>query len=1042
LNKIRFIIQTIRFYKRQHLAVLAGIILSTAIITGALVIGDSIKFSLRKITEARLGNIQYVLQSNDRFVRASLGEELASELYVSTASVLLLEGVAGNPEKELQINRSQVVGIDSSFWKLNGLQMPVINTDEAIISEHTAEKLNLKVHDDIVLRIEKISVIPVNSPFSVSEAPSESFRLKIIAIADDDHLGRFSLRSNQVAPYNIFISNSLLWEKLDIYGLSNAILISDPKQIGADNFNATFEKTWQLKDAGLDLKKLDEQGNYEITSDRIFIDKQISDSILDRESGVQTILSYLVNTIRHKTNNTPYSFVTAVSDNFYGEEIKDQEIIINQWLADDLSAAIGDTIELTYFIIDPLQNLKENSSSFIVKEIIPTKNDLIDRSLMPRFPGFAKAVSCMEWNSNIPVDMDRIRDKDEAYWNEFRGTPKAVISIRAGQQLWQNKFGDYTAIRFNDSIFTTASSGKQVEPEILKKFSPGDLNLNFIDVKLSGIEASQNGVDFGQLFLALSFFVILSGLILTGMLYVLSLQKREAETGILISLGFTGKDILKYRVLENVILIITGSVLGVLVGIIYNYGLLMAVNSVWNDILRTSMMHVSIQPLTLFSGFISSVVLSFLVIFFITIKSYKRSAVSLINGGNQSIHPVKPKRMNSRISSLTGLAIHNVFRNRVRSLTTIILLALGVFVLILTGANRKTVSENDSDNSSGTGGYDLWAESTVPFNYDINTAEGREKLGFQDDAALKNLTFYPMLSLEGNDASCLNLNQVSSPTIIGINPTVFDERNSFSFDQLADHVDKIKPWPGLDISYGNNVIPGYADQTVITWGLMKSVGDTLLYTNEFGEDLRIVLTGGLSASVFQGNLLISESNFKKHFPSINTSRLMLIDMQETKKSEIANQLSQYLQDYGIDISSTSERLNQFNSVSNTYLSVFMILGGLGLLIGTIGMGIILYRNMLERRQEIAVLMAIGFTRKKIRYLFFAENLILLTTGIVSGILTAVMALIPSFMSPTYTLPESYLFVIIILIYIHALCWIYFPLRKALDKNIIIALRKE
>ncbi|HCR52815.1 MAG TPA: hypothetical protein DIW27_00265, partial [Cytophagales bacterium] len=148
------------------------------------------------------------------------------------------------------------------------------------------------------------------------------------------------------------------------------------------------------------------------------------------------------------------------------------------------------------------------------------------------------------------------------------------------------------------------------------------------------------------------------------------------------------------------------------------------------------------------------------------------------------------------------------------------------------------------------------------------------------------------------------------------------------------------------------------------------------------------------------------------------------------------------QDYGIDISSTSERLNQFNSVSNTYLSVFMILGGLGLLIGTIGMGIILYRNMLERRQEIAVLMAIGFTRKKIRYLFFAENLILLTTGIVSGILTAVMALIPSFMSPTYTLPESYLFVIIILIYIHALCWIYFPLRKALDKNIIIALRKE
>lgn len=1042
MNKIRFILQTIRFYKRQHLAVLAGIILSTAIITGALVVGDSIKYSLRKITEARLGNIQYVLQSNDRFVRAQLAEELASKLNVSTTSILLLEGIAGNPEKELRINRSQVVGIDSGFWNLNGLQMPEIGNDEAIISKHTAEKLNLKVHDDIVVRVEKISVIPVNSPFSVNEVPSESFRLKIKAIADDDHLGRFSLKNNQVAPYNIFISKSLLWEKLDISGLANAILISDPKQKTPDIFNSTFEKVWQLKDAGIELKKLDDQGNYEITSDRIFIDKQISNAILDRKLPVGMILSYLVNTIRYKSNETPYSFVAAVSDNFYGKEIKEHEIIINQWLADDLSAAVGDTIELEYFIIDPLQNLKENSSSFIVKEIIPTENELIDRSLMPRFPGFAKAVSCMEWNSNIPVDMNRIRDKDEAYWNEFRGTPKAVISIQAGHQLWNNKFGDYTSIRFNDSIFAKAVSGKRLDPEILKTISPGDLNLSIADVKQSGIEASQNGVDFGQLFLALSFFVILAGIILTGMLYVLSLQKRLAETGILMSLGFTRKDILKNRVLENVIIIVTGSFVGVLVGIIYNYGLLMAVNSVWNDILRTSMMHVSIQPLTLFTGFISSVVLSFLVIYFITVKSLKQSAVSLINTGSQTFQTIKSKRKNKRITSLTRLAIHNVFQNKVRSLTTIVLLALGVFVLILTGANRKIVAETDSGNSSGTGGYKLWAESTVPFNYNINTDEGKEKLGLQDDPAFEKATFYPMLSLDGNDASCLNLNQVSTPTIIGINTSVFNERHSFSFDQLAETVDKIKPWQELEKSYENNLIPGYADQTVITWGLMKSIGDTLLYTNESGEELKIVLIGGLSASVFQGNLLISESNFRKHFPSINTSRLMLIDMQENKKSEVSNQISQYLQDYGIDISSTAERLNQFNSVSNTYLSVFMILGGLGLLIGTIGMGIILYRNMLERRQEIALLMAIGYTRKKIRYLLFTENVILLTTGIVSGILTAVMALIPSFLAPTYTLPESYLIIIIAGVYIHALCWIYFPLRKVLNNNIINSLRKE
>lgn len=1042
MNKTQFILQSIRFYKKQHLAVLAGMMLTTAIITGALIVGDSIKFSLRKITETRLGNIQYVLQSNDRFVRAKLADELAAELNVNTAPVLLLKGVTANPEKELRINHSQVIGIDAGFWSLNGVQMPEIDNDEVIINKHTAEKLSLKVNDDLVVRVEKISLIPVNSPFSVDEVPSESFRLKVKAIADDGQLGRFSLKSNQIAPYNIFISKSLLWERLDLFGLANGILIGGSEHNTAAIFNNAFEELWKPEDAGIDLKKLDDQGNYEITSERVFIDNQISKAIMDRKLPVQTILSYLVNTIRYKNSETPYSFVAAVSDNFYGKEIKEHEIIINQWLANDLSASVGDTIDLEYFIIDPLEQLKEKSSRFVVKEVIPSNHDLIDRSLMPRFPGFAKAVSCMEWNSNIPIDMKRIRDKDEAYWNEFRGTPKAVISIKAGQRIWKNKFGDYTSIRFNDSIFTKTLPEKSIDPEILSTISPEDLNLKVTDVKQSGIEASQNGVDFGQLFLALSFFVILAGLILTGMLYVLNLKKRQVEAGMLMSLGFTVKDIVRYRLSEHAIIIFTGSILGVVVGIAYNYGLLMAVNSVWNDILRTSMMHVSIQPFTLFTGFISNVLLSFIIIYFITKKSLKHTAVSLINSGSQSNRSFNRPLKKVRISSITGLALHNVFQNKGRSLTTIILLALGVFVLVLTGANRKIVTDSDSGNTSGTGGYKLWAESSVPFSYNINTPEGKEKLGLQDDKVFENVTFYPMLSLDGNDASCLNLNQVTTPTIIGINTSVFNERNSFSFEQLGETIDAKKPWPELDKSYGPNVIPAYADQTVIRWGLLKNIGDTLIYTNESGEELRIVLVGGLNASVFQGNILISESNFRHHFPSINHSRLMLIDMPEDKKTEAGRQLSQYLQDYGIDITPTTERLNQFNSVSNTYLSVFMILGGLGLLIGTIGMGIILYRNMLERRHEIAILMAIGFTGEKIKYLLFTENVILLASGMGSGILLALISLIPSLLSPGYRFPERFLFIIFVMVFIHALCWIYFPLRNVLKNNIIDALRKE
>ncbi len=541
MNKLNYILKSFVFYKRQHLAVILGTIISTAVLTGALIVGDSVKYSLNNIVEARLGNIQFVLQSPERFVRAELAKEISAKLNVNTAPVIMLQGVATNPEDESRINKTQVIGIDSSFWLISGKQMPALAEDEAIISENTAKRLNLSVNDELVIRVENRSVIPVNSPFSIEDVPSVSLRLKIKAIADENILGRFSLKSNQVAPYNVFISREFLSSKLEISGLVNSILIAGDNKstITSELFNNAVSETWQLKDAGIEIKKMDDRGNCEITSDRIFIDKQISASLLKRKLPVKTILTYLVNSITLKDKATPYSFVSAVSENYFGKGINENDIIINEWLSEDLNAHVGDTVGLKYFVFDAQQNLKEDSSRFVVKAIIPTRDSLINRSLMPKFPGFAKAVSCLEWNTSMPIDMKKIRHKDEDYWNEFKGTPKAVISAEAGKKLWQNKFGDYTSIRFNDSIVKN-------NLDVLKSINPKDLNLSVIDFRSNGIAASQSGVDFGELFLSLSFFVILAGIILTIMLYVLGLEQRKFETGLLISLGYSKRDILTF----------------------------------------------------------------------------------------------------------------------------------------------------------------------------------------------------------------------------------------------------------------------------------------------------------------------------------------------------------------------------------------------------------------------------------------------------------------------------------------------------------------
>jgi ABC-type antimicrobial peptide transport system permease subunit len=258
--------------------------------------------------------------------------------------------------------------------------------------------------------------------------------------------------------------------------------------------------------------------------------------------------------------------------------------------------------------------------------------------------------------------------------------------------------------------------------------------------------------------------------------------------------------------------------------------------------------------------------------------------------------------------------------------------------------------------------------------------------------------------------------------------------------KLLENINNTNPWPELSKSYGKNIIPAYADQTVIKWGLMKEVGDTLLYQNEQGEDLYIVIAGGLQASIFQGSIIIANNHFVKHFPSISGSKTMLIDAENSKKtSEI---LARYLKNYGIELTPTSERLAQFYSVTNTYLTVFMFLGGLGVIIGTLGLGIVLFRNILERKSEIALLLSVGYTKSKIIRLIFTENIMLLSIGVLIGTFSALIGILPSLLTESYSIPGLFILYIVAAIFISGILWIYLPIRKAFQLNLISSLRNE
>ena len=451
MNIYKYILKSLWYFRKQHLAVLAATIVSTAVLTGALIIGDSVKYSLNHLVDLRLGSTRYAMHTGDRFVQQNLAVKISDSLEVKAAAGLMLKGIAVNNENQKRINRIQVLGVDNSFWKLSHVEIIEIKDDEAIISEIVAQKLKLVVDDEFLLKVENADIIPINAPFVAESNPTISLRLKVKKIVSDDQLARFSLQSDQKAPNNIFLSYKFLSNNLQLNELANFIIVSDNENntMNEDLLNETFNSLWSIRDIGIDFYEINETEQIEIKSNRIFIDAPISDAIQNLQYPKEEILTYLVNAVKYNDRETPYSFVSAISSAKITKDLIGNEIVINSWLAEDLKVKIDDTVTLDYYIIGPLRTLEVESANFIIKKIIPTDYSESKKALMPDFPGLADAGSCRDWNTGITIDLTKIRNKDELYWNNYKGTPKAYISLFAGHKLWNNRFGQYTAFRFN-----------------------------------------------------------------------------------------------------------------------------------------------------------------------------------------------------------------------------------------------------------------------------------------------------------------------------------------------------------------------------------------------------------------------------------------------------------------------------------------------------------------------------------------------------------------------------------------------------------------
>jgi putative ABC transport system permease protein len=176
--------------------------------------------------------------------------------------------------------------------------------------------------------------------------------------------------------------------------------------------------------------------------------------------------------------------------------------------------------------------------------------------------------------------------------------------------------------------------------------------------------------------------------------------------------------------------------------------------------------------------------------------------------------------------------------------------------------------------------------------------------------------------------------------------------------------------------------------------LYGGVGEIFEIDAPRGGKVNLRVVGLLKNSIFQGELLVSEANFLNLFPEVSGYRYFLVAAAPKKTEAVATALESQLGDYGFDTQSTTARLAEFFAVQNTYLATFRSLGGLGLLLGTLGLATVQLRNVIERRRELALLRAAGFRQSRLAKLVMLENAALLIAGLGTGIIAALIALAP------------------------------------------------
>jgi ABC-type antimicrobial peptide transport system permease subunit len=897
----RYILASLRQFRRVHLAVAAGVAVTTAVITGALLVGDSMRGSLRGLALKSLGRVDVVLLAEHPFREALLKEWIAApsvrQHMANVQPLIFTQGSATFQTDSGDVRRAgqlQVIGAPPEFWSLAAKRgpAPVVSGNSVALTASVADELGVKTGDAVLVRVPLAQSVPSDSTLGEKEETSVARRLQVAAILREDDeasMARFSLRPSQQPPRNVFVPLQTMQDLLGLNRMVNAAAVanatpsSDWPQKAGSQYDIRHSGLFPaLTDFGIQFERASADDPnptryLRISADRLVLPPHVVDvaTQLFGDDGLQPAVTYLANRIAARERSIPYSTVTGVDStgalgpllDEAGKPIllKDDEVALNDWAADDLQAKVGDEVTLTWYEPETTHaGLREAKPLTLkVRTIVPLADHdgkptlAADPNFAPELPGVTDQESIDDWK--LPFELvETIRDKDEQYWEKHRTTPKAFISHALAARLWSSRWGTESVLRLPAVDRRRAEAMAETLREHL---DPSQLGMQLLPVRRDALAAAAGTTPFDGLFLGFSFFLMASAVMLTALLFRLGVEQRAREVGLLAAVGLPPRRLRGLLIKEAAIVAALGALVGVALGVGYAGVMVYGLNTWWIDATATPFLELYATPRSLVIGFAAGLLVALATIAWSLRRFARLPARQLLAGDAQP--PLAAKRASfvtgkalplacafasaalafaaTRLEgeaqagaflsagalvligmllatraklrktvvrrparlSLGGLAARNARRNPSRTMLSLALSATASFLIVALSAFRLAPTD------PGVGGFDLLATADLPLLYDLSTTDGRRELGFSDadNEKLKTSDIVGFRVHEGQDASCLNLYKPTQPRVLGA-PPALREKSEFAWSSVAIPEDprwgNRKGWRELERDLGND----------------------------------------------------------------------------------------------------------------------------------------------------------------------------------------------------------------------------------------------